>query len=29
MFPVLQYFTGTGKIIFPPEVKTDDLKAKP
>jgi len=29
IFPVLQYFNGVGKIIFPPEWKEQDLKVKP
>ncbi len=29
MFPVLQYFDGVGKIIFPPEWAEQPLKAKP
>jgi len=29
IFPVLQYFDGVGKIIFPPEWKQQDLKQKP
>jgi len=29
MFPVLQYFDGEGKIIYPPEWATQDLQAKP
>jgi len=29
IFPVLQYFDGVGKVIFPPEWKEQDLKPKP
>jgi branched-chain amino acid transport system substrate-binding protein len=29
MFPVLQYFDGESKIVYPPDVKTQDLQAKP
>lgn len=29
MFPVLQYFDGESKIVYPPEVKTQDLQAHP
>lgn len=29
IFPVLQYFNGESRLVYPPEVKTDDLQAKP
>jgi branched-chain amino acid transport system substrate-binding protein len=29
IFPVLQYFDGEGKVIFPPEWAEQDLQAKP
>jgi branched-chain amino acid transport system substrate-binding protein len=29
MFPVLQYFDGESKIIYPPDVATQPLQAKP
>ena len=29
MFPVLQYFDGTGKVIFPPEWAEQELAPKP
>jgi len=29
IFPVLQYFDGVGKVIFPPEWAEQPLKPKP
>ena len=29
IFPVLQYFDGVGKVVFPPEWAEQDLQAKP
>ena len=29
MFPVLQYFDGESKIVFPNDIATQPLQAKP